>query len=94
MANIRDIKKDINSMVEHFIQECYTHLAYSPPLNQENVLDIISDAVVLKKETLHKVNNLPEFSDIKETKHYFKKLIGDFYDRIVDLTERLNTLHY
>ena len=81
-------------MVEKFIQECYTHLAYSPPLNQENVLDIISDAVVLKKETIHKVNNLPKLTDKKEIRLYYKKLIGNFYDSIVELTERLNSLHY
>ncbi|HPE17152.1 MAG TPA: hypothetical protein P5200_10230 [Tenuifilaceae bacterium] len=94
MANIRDIKKDINSMIEHFIQECYTHLTFSPPLHQENVLDIISDAVVLKRETIQKVNNPPALSDRKQVRQHYKKIIGDFYDSVVDLTERLNTLQY
>ena len=81
-------------MVHHFIQECYTHLAYSPPLNQENVLDIISDAMVLEKETIHRINN-PDNKGTKEiTRAYYKRITSDFYDSIVELTERLNTLSY
>lgn len=93
MANIRDIKKDVKQMIQHFIQECYIHLAYSPPLNQENVLDIISDAMELEKEMIKKINNKLS-STKKERKDYFKSLSNDFYDKIVELTERLNSLTY
>lgn len=93
MANIRDLKTDIKHMVQHFIQECYTHLAYSPPLNQENVLDIISDVMELETETLKKINSvIPK--PRKERALYFKNLSSDFYDKIVELIERLNSLSY
>ncbi|PKP44081.1 MAG: hypothetical protein CVT95_11405 [Bacteroidetes bacterium HGW-Bacteroidetes-12] len=93
MANIRDLKKDVKQMVEHFIQECYIHLAYSPPLNQENVLDIISDAMELEKEMIIKLNS-PIYTNKKESRAYFKNLSGNFYDSIVELIERLNSLSY
>jgi len=94
MANLRDLKKDIKQMVEHFIQECYIHLAYSPPLHQENVLDIISDAMQLREDTIFKINNLDSEQDGKNHKKYFKNLVSEFYDGIVELTERLNSLEY
>jgi hypothetical protein len=94
MANLRDLKKDIKQMVEHFIQECYIQLTYSPPLNQENVLDIISDATQLRDETLKLLNNPVCEQDRKSRRMFFKKLIGDFYDGIIELTERLNSLEY
>ena len=94
MANIRDLKKDIKAMVDHFVQECYTHLAYSPPTNQENVLDIISDAMDLKESVLKRINNPVDNADRKAKKVYYKSLANDFYDSIVELTERLNSLSY
>jgi hypothetical protein len=93
MASVKDLKKDIKHMVTHFIQECYVHLAYSPPLNQENVLDIISDAMELQIETLEGINNPPK-DQHNRLKKYYKDLTGDFYDKIVELTERLNSLSY
>lgn len=93
MANIKDLKKDVKHMVQHFIQECYIHLAYSPPLNQENVLDIISDAMELEKEMIQRIYNPPPESR-SDYKNYFRKVSGDFYDGIVELTERLNSLSY
>jgi hypothetical protein len=91
MANIRDLKKDVKQMVKHFITECYVHLAYSPSLHQENVLDIISDAMELERETIHKINN-PDICKEGGCNDYFKKLSSDFYEAIVELTERLNSL--
>jgi hypothetical protein len=93
MASIKDLKKDIKHMVSHFIQECYVHLAYSPPLNQENVLDIISDAMELQTDMLKSINN-PPLAKEKGLKTYFKNITGEFYDKIVELTERLNSLTY
>jgi hypothetical protein len=91
MASIRDLKQDIKQMTGHFIQECYVHLAYSPPLHQENVLDIISDAMELEKDMIKKINN-PENKNDQNS--YFKGITSDFYDKIVELTERLNSLTY
>ncbi|HPF93141.1 MAG TPA: hypothetical protein PLV65_04360 [Tenuifilaceae bacterium] len=93
MANIRDLKKDVKQMVKHFIQECYVHLAYSPPLHQENVLDIISDAMLLEQEILAKINN-PKPIDGKKLKYYYRNLSGSFYNSVIELTERLNSLTY
>ncbi len=94
MASIRDLKKDIKHMNEHFIQECYIHLAYSPPLNQENVLDIISDAIQLRDDTLKKLNSSTALMERKNRKVYFRNLVSNYYDGIVELTERLNSLSY
>lgn len=94
MASIRDFKKDIKAMVEHFVQECYIHLSYSPPLNQENVLDIISDAIELKASTIFRINHPNKNLDKKAKKQYYTSVVGDFYDSIVELTERLNSLNY
>jgi len=78
-------------MIGHFIQECYTQLAYSVLLDQENALDIISDALTLERETLEKLNCRLKPEDISDKKHY-NKIAEDFYKRIIELTERLHSL--
>jgi hypothetical protein len=115
MASVRDLKKDIKMMVEHFVQECYAHLSYSPPMHVENILDIISDAVALRDTMLIKLTHTPEkwirhsnreqnkgkskielkvrrCGSCKQKRDYYNAVAADFYDSIVELTERLNSL--
>jgi hypothetical protein len=115
MASVRDLKKDIKMMVEHFVQECYAHLTYSPPVHVENILDIISDAIALRDNMLLKLSHTPEkwvrysmreqnigkarselkvkrCTNCKQKKEHFNSVANDFYDSIVELIERLNTL--
>ncbi len=93
MPNIRDLKKDVKYMVKHFLNECYTQLAFSPHLNQENVFDIISDVIELEKEIISKLSYKSHQRGVKTTTNY-QAIANEFYDRIVDLTERLNSLDY
>lgn len=93
MASVRDFKKDIKVMVENFIQECYVHLSYSPPTNVENVLDIISDALMLRDEMIGRISHVEPVGR-RGKKEAFSSMADEFYDRIIELTERLNSLHY
>lgn len=93
MPNIRDLKKDVKFMVKHFLDECYTQLAFSPHLNQENVFDIISDVMELEKEVISKLAFKSRERGDKTSVDY-QAIANDFYNRIVELTERLNSLDY
>ncbi len=117
MANVRDLKKDVKVMVEQFIQECYVQISYSPPLNVENILDIIADATQLQNSIIKRLSGTPDryvrykhrksgvlsrtateakkrCKDAECRKQYFNSIASDFYDGIVELTERLNSLSY
>lgn len=90
MASIRDLKKDVKYMIGHFIEECYTQLAYSPGINQENTLDIISDALLLRDEIVRELNTPPESVD--QGKNHYNRIAERFYHQIIELTERLNSI--
>lgn len=90
MAKKKDLKKDINKMLDQVISECYVHLSYSPKLVQENTFDVISDAMVLKKTLLHKVNHSPQKSSKKEIKRYFSQLIKELLQKSIEFIDRLN----
>lgn len=92
MASIRDLKKDVKYLVNHFIGECYTQLTFSVVLDQENTLDIISDALKLRDEIISKLNSNSLNGSIKEGKAFYNAIAEDFYHRIIELTERLHSL--
>jgi len=93
MASIRDLKKDVKYLVGHFIDECYTQLAFSVILDQENTLDIISDAMKLREEIVKKLNATFKNQDKISGKSHYNAIAEDFYNRIIELTERLNSLN-
>ncbi|MBN1990805.1 MAG: hypothetical protein JW783_15485 [Bacteroidales bacterium] len=95
MANVRDLKKDMKHMVRHFLNECYSQLAYNPPLHQENILDIIADTIQLQEDIVSRVNaaNYSK-NEQRAGKAYYQDLAIEFYDRVVELTERLNSLEF
>lgn len=94
MASIRDLKKDVKYLVNHFIDECYTQLTFSPNLDQENTLDIISDTLCLRQEIITKLNSTPDTASELQGKQYYNSIAEEFYQRIIELTERLHSLEY
>ena len=91
MASVRDLKKDVKYLVNHFINECYTQLAFSPALDSENILDIISDTLDLETDIISKLSSR---SNSNKGKEYYNSIADEFYKRIIELTERLHSLEF
>lgn len=91
MANVRDLKKDVKQMVKHLLNECYTQLVYSQPISQERILDIISDITILEKETISKLS-VKSYKRGKPVKVCHQSIANEFYDRIVEIAERINSI--
>jgi len=92
MANCRDIKKDINFLSKQVINECFSFMEYSPVQNQENLLEILHDAEIIRRNLLYKVNHPPE--DTKNLKNYYRSIIDELYDLNIELIERINSLSH
>ena len=93
MSKISDFKKEVKHMVKLFLNECYTQLSFSPEFNQENILDIISDVIVLQRDTVSKLSR-KNFAKGSRKNIDYQKVASEFYTQIVELTERLNSLDY
>lgn len=91
MASVRKLKKDMKHWVNHFIQECFTYLAYSPPLNHEDVIHIIADAMAFEREMINKICSLKRNRD-KEPKTYFQEVQGYFMEEARLLISRFDAL--
>lgn len=92
MASIRDLKKDVKYLVDHFIGECYTHLSFSIVLDQESIIDIITDALELKASTITRLNANASKGEERFCKKHYKSIADEFFNQIIELTERLHSI--
>jgi hypothetical protein len=93
MANRRSAKRDVNQLCYEVIYECITFLEHTPSLNQENVIQIISDAVELRNDLIHRINHpVPGNPSSRSSRVYYRKLKKDLYGQTISLIERLNNL--
>lgn len=93
MSNRRDIKKDINSLCYEVIYECIVFLEHTPSLNQENVYQIIDDAVEFRNNLIHQVNtDGNNKSSARTSRSFYKELRENLYDRTISFIDRLNSL--
>jgi hypothetical protein len=92
MANIRDLKKDINNLCFEVISECVIFQHYSSSLFFENVQEIIAEAVELRNELIFKVNHPPLNEDKKAVKAHYRSIVDELFEKTIALIERLNSL--
>lgn len=92
MANVRDLKKDINNLCFEVISECITFREYSSTLYFESVQVIIVEAVELRNNLIHKVNNPPANEDKNAIKAFYRSIVEELYEKTINLIERLNSL--
>lgn len=90
MAKLRCLKKDINFLANQVKQECFASMEYSPPVHLEEVIEIMEDAEVLRRDLLYKINQLRKTHD-GERKQSLKIIVSEMYDKNIALIDRLNS---
>jgi hypothetical protein len=93
MANRRQTKKDINHLCFEVIGECITFLEHTSSLNQENVYQIMSDAVELRNNLISLINKPNSVNSSDHTSRlFYRELKKDLYGGTISMIERLNSL--
>jgi len=90
MAKLRCLKKDVNFLAFQVKQECFSFMEYSPPLHLEEVIEILEDAEVIRRDLLARINQLPRTDKI-QCKQSLKAIVTEMYDKNIALIDRLNT---
>ncbi len=92
MARRKDIKRDVNNLCYEVVYECIVFLEHTPSLNQENVYQIIYDAIDLRNDLVHKVNNPQTNNSPAARRDYYSGIRNDLYNGTISMIERLNSL--
>ncbi|HSH65587.1 MAG TPA: hypothetical protein VLB84_07275 [Bacteroidia bacterium] len=91
MANKRNIKKDINSVLGNVLEECYSEMLNNPGVKEKEINSIIDDAVDLADNLISRVNHSKTIP-AKEKKAHFKKINEELEEKAIDFIEKLNKL--
>jgi hypothetical protein len=92
MANIRELKKAIDSQVYEVISDCFTWKELNQGKKPEVVEDIISDAVNLRNELINRINNADLSGDPKGVKAHYQVIAKDLASGIDSLFSRLSSV--
>lgn len=92
MANRRDIKKDINSVLGDVLEECYSEMLHHPEKNDDKINAIIDEAVDLADDLIARVNSSKKLKSGKEMKTSFQTISDELQDKAIGYIEKLNSL--
>ena len=92
MANLRNIKKDIDYLVNEVISDCYTYLLLHGEKNRDAVVAIIEGVVEKRNNLFFLINNPDKNSDKKQIKKHYKDIYSDLYVAINESFSKLSEI--
>lgn len=90
MASLRNLKKDINYLVDEVIGTCMLH-KYARGQQEHPELDqVIEEMVEYREELLNRVNNPDVKEKGKEMKAYYRSLLDELLEKVNSAFEKVN----
>ena len=77
--NLRDIKKDIEYVLSAFVDDCYFFATYNPAASDEELSNLLDEAIDLYNELKDKVNLKIEGSK----KAYYNALRKETFENVI-----------
>ncbi len=91
MASVRRLKKDIDYLVFEVISDCFTFGSVHPDEKEDEVTGILSEAVSLRNDLIHRVNATAKV-DPQAVKTHFQSIKKDLFLGVDDLFKRLSAI--
>ncbi|MDP2687450.1 MAG: hypothetical protein Q8O62_09525 [Aequorivita sp.] len=88
MANVRDLKKDINYVLGDIIEAVYIWELTNPDKENKKAEAIIDEAITTFDDLITKVNQ----KDVENKKKHFKTVTTELEDRGRKLIDKINAL--
>ena len=92
MANLRDLKKEIDYRLEEVVFDCDMAIAFQPSKEQE-IFELMQQAVALRNELIAKVINPTEPHNKSLVRKYYTALRADIVKSFEALFEELSKIN-
>lgn len=92
MASVRLLKKEINSITEELISECIFRLELPKNGNSEELISLVDEVIVLRDETIQKLQAPKKERDAKNVKLAFGEIKKNYIDALNQIIEQLNKI--
>lgn len=91
MANIRDLKKDIDYLVYEVISDCFSAMSVKQEeAISDKLAEIVSDAIILRNELFSKIKCKDDKKKPENMKNYYRNIRSELFKDIDELFERLS----
>lgn len=92
MSSIKDLKKEINNLTEAFASDGFGTMIIHPE-KREEIIGLISDAVVLRNNQVHSLNHPdPGKEEVTSKKEIIHQIRKDFFDSMDELFQSLSKI--
>ncbi len=92
MSNIRSLKKDVNSLVDNAISECYVTLNFSSSFYYEKIYEILLEVQALRSDYLKKINQCPKSLTTKQKRNYYGELMTELMGKTISMVDYLSSV--
>lgn len=92
MASVKILKKELNLLTEELISECVFRLDVLKNTNPEELVSIIDELIVLRDETLSKIQKPKKEKDPKKVKEVFAEVKKSYLESLNQIIDRLNKI--
>lgn len=92
MASKKNLKKDVNFLVDDVIGTCMMHQSIGNNKNEKELNEIIEEITLFRDDLIKEVNNpeLPESA--KNLRSYYRELYQKFLKRVDEAYDKINKL--
>jgi hypothetical protein len=84
MSSIKRLKKEINCLTEQFASDGFGTIAYHPE-KREEVIALISDAIVLRNNQIYRLNHLDEIPEGSTARQMIQEIKKEFFGKMDEL---------
>ncbi len=92
MANIRDLKKDIDYLFFELISDCFTFSTLHGGDKTKEVQDLIEEAVESRNGFIEKANNPNGKDDPKLVKQYYGAIRKELFEKVDEYFTKLSDI--
>ncbi len=92
MANLRNLKKDIDYLVSEVVSDCYTYMYLHGEGKREQVVKLIEEVVNTRNDLFRRANNPDKSLDKKQLKKHYKDIYSDLLTNVDSAFSQLSEL--
>ncbi|HBS87906.1 MAG: hypothetical protein A2W91_10680 [Bacteroidetes bacterium GWF2_38_335] len=91
MANIRNLKKDVDYVVYELLSDCATYQMMNSGQKAEQVGELMNGAFQIRQDLFNKINN-PSIPEGKKAKAFYKEIYIELLKRADDSFKKLSEI--
>lgn len=92
MASKKNLKKDINFLIDEVIGTCLMHQALNKGKKENELDEIINEMLIFREELIEKVNNPKPTEEDKTLRIHYRNLYSDLLKKVNDTFDKLNEI--